>query len=158
MFWDRKRIVSTEKDENGEFILKLTRESYGFSEGDRYKITYIEGGLQLQVLPGQCDPIERYFIDQDCNRVFTILKNREPSCVKDMRALQYAMERSYLYTWMQRLIDRLGLELIDMQPLFALDSDELEEYEVVIKALKEWRHTGNPEDLGEKRDPEETSE
>lgn len=42
---------------------------------------------------------------------------------------------SFLYTWMKRLIRKLSVEVEDMQPLLALNQEELDEYKSVIYEL-----------------------
>ena len=39
---------------------------------------------------------------------------------------------SFLYTWMKRLIRKLSVEVEDMQPLLALNQEELDEYNTTL--------------------------
>lgn len=83
---------------------------------------------------------ERVWLDLECDRVFQILMGLHPSCAEDAKQLQQVVKASYLYTWMDRLSQKLGLEAEELQRLFALLPDELEEYRQVMLELKSGVH------------------
>ena len=83
---------------------------------------------------------ERVWLDLECDRVFQILMALHPSCSRDAKQLQQVVKASYLYTWMDRLRQKLGLEAEELQRLFALLPDELEEYQQVMLELKSGVH------------------
>lgn len=83
---------------------------------------------------------ERVWLDLECDRVFQILMALHPSCARDAKQLQQVVKASYLYTWMDRLSQKLGLEAEELQGLFALLPDELEEYRQVILELRSGAH------------------
>lgn len=72
-------------------------------------------------------------MEKECGEIFEILKKRHPECEKDTKMLQQVMESSYRYTWMKRMIKVLELDVKDMQPLFALYSEEIEEFNSVME-------------------------
>lgn len=83
---------------------------------------------------------ERVWLDLECDRVFQILMGLHPSCSRDAKQLQQVVKASYLYTWMDRLSQKLGLEAEELQRLFALLPDELEEYRQVMVELRSGSH------------------
>ena len=83
---------------------------------------------------------ERVWLDLECDRVFQILMALHPACSGDAKQLQQVVKASYLYTWMDRLSQKLGLEAEELQRLFALLPDELEEYRQVMLELKSGVH------------------
>lgn len=83
---------------------------------------------------------ERVWLDLECDRVFQILMALHPSCAEDAKQLQQVVKTSYLYTWMDRLSQKLGLEAEELQRLFALLPDELEEYQQVMVELRSGSH------------------
>lgn len=83
---------------------------------------------------------ERVWLDLECDRVFQILMALHPACARDAKQLQQVVKASYLYTWMDRLSQKLGLEAEELQRLFALLPDELEEYQQVMLELKSGVH------------------
>ena len=83
---------------------------------------------------------ERVWLDLECDRVFQILMGLHPSCSRDAKQLQQVVKASYLYTWMDRLSQKLGLEAEELQRLFALLPDELEEYQRVMLEMKSGVH------------------
>lgn len=83
---------------------------------------------------------ERVWLDLECDRVFQILMGLHPACARDAKQLQQVVKASYLYTWMDRLSQKLGLEAEELQGLFALLPDELEEYRQVMLELKSGVH------------------
>lgn len=83
---------------------------------------------------------ERVWLDLECDRVFQILMALHPSCSRDAKQLQQVVKASYLYTWMDRLSQKIGLEAEELQRLFALLPDELEEYRQVMLELKSGVH------------------
>ena len=83
---------------------------------------------------------ERVWLDLECDRVFQILMALHPACAEDAKQLQQVVKASYLYTWMDRLSQKLGLEAEELQGLFALLPDELEEYRQVMLELKSGVH------------------
>lgn len=83
---------------------------------------------------------ERVWLDLECDRVFQILMALHPSCSRDAKQLQQVVKASYLYTWMDRLSQKIGLEAEELQRLFALLPDELEEYQQVMLELRSGAH------------------
>lgn len=83
---------------------------------------------------------ERVWLDLECDRIFQILMELHPSCTGNAKQLQQVVKASYLYTWMDRLGQKLGLEAEELQSLFALLPDELEEYRQVMLELRSGTH------------------
>ena len=83
---------------------------------------------------------ERVWLDLECDRVFQILMGLHPACAEDAKQLQQVVKASYQYTWMDRLGQKLGLEAEELQSLFALLPDELEEYRQVMLELRSGTH------------------
>lgn len=82
----------------------------------------------------------RVWLDLECDRIFQILMELHPSCTGNAKELQQVVKASYLYTWMDRLGQKLGLEAEELQSLFALLPDELEEYRQVMLELRSGTH------------------
>lgn len=137
MYTERdKRIVTVKKSDDGILTLKITRENYQIEDGERFKIVNMEDGFQLRRLEEPCDTIERIWMDKECGKIFDITMQRYPKSNEDINVLQLVMQRSFLYTWMKRLIGKLGVEVEDMQPLLALYQKEIDEYKSVMDELK----------------------
>ena len=82
----------------------------------------------------------RVWLDLECDRIFQILMELHPSCTGNAKELQQVVKASYQYTWMDRLGQKLGLEAEELQSLFALLPDELEEYRQVMLELRSGTH------------------
>lgn len=82
----------------------------------------------------------RVWLDLECDRIFQILMELHPSCTGNAKELQQVVKDSYQYTWMDRLGQKLGLEAEELQSLFALLPDELEEYRQVMLELRSGTH------------------
>lgn len=82
----------------------------------------------------------RVWLDLECDRIFQILMALHPSCTGNAKELQQVVKASYLYTWMDQLGRKLGLEAEELQSLFALLPDELEEYRQVMLELRSGTH------------------
>ncbi len=109
--------------------MKLTGKRQNAAQAAGHKVAQRPAQLQ-----------ERVWLDLECDRVFQILMARHPACSRDAKQLQQVVKASYLYTWMDRLSQKLGLEAEELQRLFALLPDELEEYQQVMLELKSGVH------------------
>ena len=74
-----------------------------------------------------------FLYGKKCGEIFEILKGQHPAYETDTKVLQQIMESSYLYTWMKRMIRMMEIEVEDMQPLFALYPEEIEEFKSVME-------------------------
>lgn len=138
-----KRIVTAEKSEDGTIFLRITGDNYPMKDGDRFKIVSMEDGFQLRSLEAPSGIFERICMDIECDDIFKIMMERYPKYAEDTGVLQMIIRRSFLYTWMKRLIRKLSVEVEDMQPLLALNQEELDEYKSVIYELT---HPQTPND------------
>ena len=77
-----------------------------------------------------------FLYGKKCGEIFEILKGQHPAYETDTTVLQQIMESSYLYTWMKRLIGMLEMGTWDMQPLFALYPEEIEEFNSIMDEMK----------------------
>lgn len=138
-----KRIVTAEKSEDGTIFLRITGDNYPIKDGERFKIVSMEDGFQLRSLEAPSGIFERICMDIECDDIFKIMMERYPKYLENTGILQIIIRRSFLYTWMKRLIRKLGVEVEDMQPLLALNQEELDEYKSVIYELT---HPQTPND------------
>ena len=74
-------------------------------------------------------------MDKECGRIFEILRERYPESQNEVSVLQRVMESSFRYTWMNHIMKTLDLTVEDMQPLFALYSAEIDEYNSIMEEL-----------------------
>lgn len=137
MFDTEPKIVTAFGVGQREAKLVITNQDYPPLEaGQRYKLVRAEDGFSLRLLPERCGSLDRFYIEKECGEIFEILKKRHPECEQDTKMLQQVMESSYRYTWMKRMIKVLELDVKDMQPLFALYSEEIEEFNGVMEEMK----------------------
>ena len=137
MFDTEPKIVTAFGVGQREAKLVITNQDYPPLEaGQRYKLVRAEDGFSLRLLPERCGSLDRFYMEKECGEIFEILKKRHPECEKDTKMLQQVMESSYRYTWMKRMIKVLELDVKDMQPLFALYSEEREEFNSVREEMK----------------------
>ena len=137
MFDTEPKIVTAFGVGQREAKLVITNQDYlPLEAGQRYKLVRAEDGFSLRLLPERCGSLDRFYMEKECGEIFEILKKRHPECEKDSKMLQQVMESSYRYTWMKRMIKMLELEVKDMQPLFALYSEEIEEFNSVMEEMK----------------------
>ena len=134
MFRDTK-MLTVESAGEGKTILTISGDDYPLVAGERYKLVRSDDGFSLRLLPGKCDTIERIWMDKECSRIFKILKERNPESRKEVSVLQRVMESSFRYTWMHHIMKTLDLTVEDMQPLFALYSAEIDEYNSIMEEL-----------------------
>lgn len=135
MFRDTK-ILTVESTGEGKAMLTISDEDYPLVAGERYKLVRSDDGFSLRLLPGQCDTIERIWMDKECGRIFEILQEWNPESQKEVRVLQRIIESSFRYTWMHHIMKTLDLTVEDMQPLFALYSAEIDEYNSIMEKLQ----------------------
>ena len=135
MFRDTK-ILTVESTGEGKAMLTISDEDYPLVAGERYKLVRSDDGFSLRLLPGQCDTIERIWMDKECGRIFEILQEWTPESQKEVRVLQRIIESSFRYTWMHHIMKTLDLTVEDMQPLFALYSAEIDEYNSIMEKLQ----------------------
>lgn len=66
---------------------------------------------------------------------FRDFEGAESGIAKRVSVLQRVMESSFRYTWMHHIMNTLDLTVEDMQPLFALYSAEIDEYNSIMEEL-----------------------
>lgn len=135
MFRDTK-ILTVESAGEGKAMLRISGEDYPLVVDERYKLLRSDDGFSLRLLPGRCDSIERIWMDKECGRIFEILQKRNPESQKEVRVLQRIIESSFRYTWMHHIMKTLALTVENMQPLFALYSAEIDEYNSIMEELQ----------------------